>query len=401
MRIALVAVALLCGRAAQSQVPRPDTLTLAQAIQLAFAGNPMLRAVGLSAEAATHRVGPAGALPDPQLQFGLMNRMASDFGSTADPMTMNQLQLMQMIPFPGKLGSARNAARHTAAAAHLDADEQLRMLSAQVREAYFDVAYMDRALVVMSQTRGLLQDFQQVVTTMYGVGTGLQEDVLRAQVEVARMGEDIATMQAERIARAARLNTLLGRDATVPIGALELIATAMASRPALRAASERVAAAQASLTAARRELLPDFQVGVAYQARPAFPNMVSLMVGVSLPVFAGSRQLPARREMTAMAAMSDAELLALKNETTAQVIEARARAERDRNLIRLYRMEVLPQARAAVQSALSSYRVGRVNFMTLVDNQMTVNRYEIEAWRLAADELQAMGDLAALTGGTP
>ena len=414
MRIALVAVALLCGRAAQSQVPRPDTLTLAQAIQLAFAGNPMLRAVGLSAEAATHRVGPAGALPDPQLQFGLMNRMASDFGSTADPMTMNQLQLMQMIPFPGKLGSARNAARHTAAAAHLDADEQRRMLSAQVREAYFDVAYMDRALVVMSQTRGLLQDFQQVVTTMYGVGTGLQEDVLRAQVEVARMGEDIATMQAERIARAARLNTLLGRDATVPIGALELpedsaallpadslIATAMSSRPALRAASERVAAAQASLTAARRELLPDFQVGVAYQARPAFPNMVSLMVGVSLPVFAGSRQLPARREMTAMAAMSDAELLALKNETTAQVIEARARAERDRNLIRLYRMEVLPQARAAVQSALSSYRVGRVNFMTLVDNQMTVNRYEIEAWRLAADELQAMGDLAALTGGTP
>ena len=412
MRIALVALALLCVGTAHSQVPQSDTLRLAQAVQIALTSNPMLRAASLSAEAATHRVGPAGALPDPQLQFGLMNRMASGFGSTADPMTMNQLQLMQMIPFPGKLGSARDAARHTAAAAHLDADEQRRMLSAQVQEAYFDVAFMDRALVVMAGTKTLLQDFQQVATTMYGVGTGLQEDVLRAQVEVARMGEDIASMQQERTAGAARLNTLLGREATAPIGALELpedtstllaadslIGMADASRPALRAASERVAAAQASLTAARRELLPDFQVGVAYQARPAFPNMVSLMLGVSLPVFAGSRQLPARREMTAMAAMSDAELLGLRNETTAEVIEARARAERDRNLIRLYRNEILPQARAAVQSALASYRVGRVNFMTLVDNQMTVNRYEVEAWRLAADELQAVGDLNALTGG--
>ena len=413
MRIALVTVALLCGRVAHYQALQSDTLTLAQAIQLALAGNPMLRAASLSAEAATHRVSPAGSLPDPQLQFGLMNRMASDLGSTADPMTMNQLQLMQMIPFPGKLGSARDAARHIAAAAHLDADEQRRMLSAQVREGYFDLAYMDRALVVMGRTRSLLQDFQQVATTMYGVGSGLQEDVLRAQVEVAHMTEDIKTMEQERTAGAARLNTLLGREATVPVGALELpedtsplppadslIALAVAYRPALAAASERVAAANASLTAARRELLPDFQLGVAYQARPAFPNMVSLMIGVSLPVFAGSRQLPARREMAAMAAMSDAELLSLRNETTAEVIEARARADRDRTLIRLYRNEILPQGRAAVQSALASYRVGRVNFMTLVDNQMTVNRYEIEAWRLASDELQAMGDLAALTGGT-
>lgn len=392
----------------------PDTLRIADAIQLALAHNPMLRAAGFSADAATQRIGPAGALPDPQLQFGLMNRMASDLGSTADPMTMNQVQLMQMIPFPGKLGSARDAARHTAAAGHLDADDQRRMLGAQVRDAYFDLAYMDRALEVMGRTQGLLRDFLQVATTMYGVGTGLQGDVLRAQIEVARMDEEIRTMSQERIAGAARLNTLLGREATVAIGGLELpddtmplpsadslVAMALGSRPGLQAAAERVAAAQASRTAARRDILPDFQIGLAYQARPAFPTMVSFMVGVSLPVFAASRQLPARREMAALQAMSDAELLGLRNETTAQVIEARARAERDRSLTRLYQEDILPQARAAVQSALASYRVGRINFMTLVDDQMTVNRYDIETWRLKADELQAMGDLAALTGGTP
>jgi len=389
-----------------------DTLRLADALRLAQTTNPMLRASRAGAVAAAARVGPAGALPDPQLQFGLMNRMASEFRSTADPMTMNQVQLMQMLPWPGKLGGVRAAARHLAAAASADADGQGRMLAAQVRMAYYNVAYADRALDVMRRTLGLLRDFRDVTTTMYGVGTGLQQDVLRAQVEVARMTEEIARMGQDRIAAAARLNALLGRAATSPVGALELpdlpaadlpeadtlIAWALASRPALQAGTERVAAAEASLRAARRDLFPDFQLGIAYQARPAFPNMLSVMVGVNLPVFAGSKQLAMRREAGAMRDMSQADLANLRNETIAQLIETRARAEQDRNLGRLYRTSILPQSRAAVDAALASYRVGRVTFMQLIDNQMTVNRYDTESYRLLADYRQAVGELEALVG---
>ncbi len=389
-----------------------DTLRLVDALREATAANPMLQAARFSAVAAAQRVGPAGALPDPQLQFGLMNRMVSAFGSTADPMTMNQLQLMQMLPWPGKLGNARRAAELSASAAQADADDQALMIGAQVRMTYYEVASADRSLDVMRRTQGLLRDFLQVSTTMYAVGSAVQQDVLRAQVEVARMGEDITRMSQERVAMAARLNALLGRGAAVPIPAVELpeaaeslpavdslIALALAHRPALRAGAERVSAAQASLAGARRELYPDFQVGIAYQARPAYDNMVSLMVGISLPIFAGGRQLPMRRQMAAMRDMSTAELLNLRNETVARIVETRARAERDRDLARLYRSSILPQARSAVQAALGSYRVGQVSFMQLIDNQMTVNQYEIETIRLLADYQQALGDLIALTGG--
>ena len=389
-----------------------DTLRVSEAVRIARAANPMLRAARASATAAGQRIGPAGALPDPQLQLGLMNSMTSDFGSTADPMTMNQVQLMQMLPWPGKLGSAKRAARHTAQAATADADEQERMLAAQVRMAYYQTAFADRALGAMGQTRELLRTFADVSTTMYAVGSAVQQDVLRAQVEVARMGEEITRMAQERLAMAARLNTLLGRTALSPIAALELpeidagelppvdslIAWALEQRPALVAGAERVAAADASLSAARRELFPDFTVGLQYQQRPQFPSMVSLMLGFNLPLFAGGRQLPMRREMAAMREMAAAELAGAQNETTARIIETRARAVQDQNLIRLYRQSILPQARAAVQAALSSYRVGRVTFMTLVDNQMTVNRYETETYRLLADYAQALGELEALVG---
>ena len=410
----LIVAALLAGGAAgaAAQAVSADTLRLADALTRARALNPMLLAAQHAASAADARIPQAGALPDPQLQFGLMNRMVSDFRSTMDPMTMNQLQLMQMLPWPGKLGGARSAARHTAAAVQADAEDQARMLDAQVRMAYSDAAYMDRAVEVMGRTQELLRGFLEVSTTMYAVGSGAQQDVLRAQVEIGRMTEEIARMSQDRIAAAARLNALLGQEATSPIGPLQLsdpgsvelppvdslVAWAIEERPALRAGTERVAAAQTTLSAARRELYPDFQVGVSYQSRAAFPDMVSLMVGVNLPIFAGSKQLAMRREASAMRDMAAAELRSLRNETVARIVETRARAEQDRHLARLYRGSILPQARGAVQAALASYRVGRVSFMQLVDNQMTVNRYETEGIRVAADYNQAVGELEALVG---
>ena len=221
----LVAATLMLGSfgvCAAAQAGSSDTLRLADALRAAAAANPMLKAARLSAAAAEQRVSPAGALPDPELQLGLMNRMASAFGSTADPMTMNQVQLMQTLPWPGKLSGARRAAEHSAAAASADADEQTRMLLAQLRMTYFDVAYADRALAVMRNTQVLLRQFQDVSTTMYAVGSAVQQDVLRSQVEVARMAEEITRMEQERLAGATRLNALLGRDAMSPVGALEL-----------------------------------------------------------------------------------------------------------------------------------------------------------------------------------
>ena len=99
-----------------------------------------------------------------------------------------------------------------------------------------------------------------------------------------------------------------------------------------------------------------------------------------------------------MQSMEQAKEQNLYNETFAQLTELRAEAERARNLSGLYANAVLPQARAAVESALSAYRVGRVDYMTLVTNQMTVNRYEIESVRLAADYHRALARLEALVG---
>ncbi len=386
-----------------------DTLTLAEAVETARRANPALLAVRLRADAAMERVSPAGALPDPQLSFGFRN-WPTDF-DTDQRMTMNSVQLMQRFPWPGKLKFGQERMRRLAAADRLETEETEVVLVARVKSVYYQVAYIDRALRIMENTRALLREFYQVSTAMYGVGTGLQQDVLQAQVAIATMTEDITVMEQNRVAMVARLNALLGRAPAIAVDALQLPALteilpsqdslmglAAGLRPALRAARERAQAAEAGYRAARRTLYPDFTVTLAYGQRPQFENLVTLMFGISIPLWAGSRQLPFRREMAAMQAMEEAKELDLYNETFARIAELTAEANRARSLSQLYATAVLPQARAAVESALSAYRVGEVDYMTLVQNEMTVNRYEIKSVRLTADYQRAVAQIEALIG---
>ncbi len=404
---------LLAGQPLHAAAQQPgDTLRLADAVRSAQLANPMLAAQRLGADAAAERIRPAGTLPDPQLTLGLMNRPLSGFG-TGERMTMNQIQLSQMVPWPGKLALARERAERLASAESLSAAEAEAGLVAQVTARYYELAAIDRTVVILEHTRDLLRDFFDVSQTMYAVGQSPQQDVLQAQVAVAQMTEELTVMRQDRVATAARFNALLGQAAEAPVGSLDLpsiggtlpevdslMSVARRARPALLAAAERRRAAATGVRAAARERYPDLMFGVAYGQRPQFDDMASVMIGLNLPLRSGSRQGPLRREMEALEARSAALVDDLANETYAQLVEARAEAERARELGTLYATAIIPQAGAAVESALSAYRVGQVDYMTLVENQMTVNRYQIELVRITARFHQAVARIDALLGNT-
>jgi len=222
-------------------------------------------------------------------------------------------------------------------------------------------------------------------------------------------------MEAMRAAAAARLNAVLGQPAETPVPAVALPALPLVLPPAdtLRAWAEagrpllaegRIGVAQAEDRArlARRELWPDLTVGLQYGQRAdpemGTERMGSLMLGFSVPVFARQRQLRMRDEAAAMREMADAELADARVQVDARITELLAELDRARTLVRLYRGEVLPQAEAAVRSSLSSYRVGAVDFMALVDAQMTVNRSRQELDALRAEYGRALAELEMAVG---
>ncbi|MFQ5535990.1 MAG: TolC family protein [Gemmatimonadota bacterium] len=414
---ALAALLLLpAGAAGQAGPPPEARLRLEDVLRDLEARNPRLRAVRSVASAAGAREPEASTLPDPMVQLGLMNVGLPDLNADMAMTMAPAVQLTQMFPFPGKLSLKGEIASLGTAMAVAGSDEVWWALREKASTLFYGIYAVDRQLEVMHATLDLLKDFQEVARSMYRTGKGLQADVLRADVEVARMDGEIERMQARRVALAARLNALLDYPADRPVAApaldslplqvpdkATLSAWAEENRPVLEKLRLGVEQARTRVELARKEIWPNFSVGVQYgqRDRGSGPErMGSAMVGFSIPVHAGSRQYAFREEAAAMADVAEADLGDVRAAVDARIDELLADLRQARTLIRLYREEILPQARTTVQSSFSAYRVGAVDFMTLVDAQMSVNRFEGEYYKLLSQYGSALAALESAVGRT-
>lgn len=422
LAVVIVALQLVQPTGAHSQVPAqrnasegsPAAVRLGDLFAQIQDANPRLAAARSLAQAARARVPGATRPPDPQIQFGLMNYTVPNLG----PMPvvgMRQLQVMQMLPLGGKLALAGRVAGAQAAASNERVQDVAWELRNDIAMSFYDLYATEHRLDVMRESVRILQDIESTAAAMYRVGEGRQADVLRAQVEVARMAEDTVRMQAMRQAMVARVNALLDHPLDVPVGSPALPqfpdsiprrewldSLARDNRPMIRAGLESVRGAESAEQLARKEIWPDLVVGAQYAQRGGdmggTEHMGSLMVGASLPIFARDRQYRMREETGAMREMAQADVSMMRADTRGKLGEAYANLTRARNLARLYRGTVLPQAMATVSSALAAYRAGTVDLMTLLDDQMTVNKYRQELSALDADQGKAWAELEMLTG---
>ena len=411
----LVAFLLAAPAGAAAQATRPGApLSLDAVHQRVADANPMLASLRAEAAATAYRVEPASALPDPTLEIGTLNR---DLGNDLALMPfsgMNMLGLRQMLPMGGVLGSAgqaaearRDAAEATATAGGLE----LRTMTTMV---FLDLWATDRSLGIAIETRELVRAAARAAEAMYRVGRGRQADVVRAQAEVTRMSEEIVRMDALRRQEAAALGRLLDLDldpdtlavaepafpAAIP-GPDSLVSLALDRRPALAAGEARVVAAEADVSRAAGMRWPELELGVQYGWRPmerGTDRMLSVMADVSLPIWAGRKQNRMLDEAHAMARKDAEDLRDLRAATRGEVRTAWERWSEAVRLGSLYLGDLLPQARAALAAADAAYGVGEVDFMTLLDAQMTLNRIRQEQFRIAAARGNALATLEELTG---
>jgi outer membrane protein TolC len=417
--LALLPALLLAGIAvpAWAQAARPGAPLTLEAVHRRLAeANPLLAALRAEASAAAFRVAPASALPDPMLELGTLNRDLGD-GLALMPFSgMNIVGLRQALPLGGVLGAAGRAAgarREAALARVTAAGFELRRMAAT---AFLEVYATDHGLAIAAETRELVRASARGAEAMYRVGRGRQADVVRAQAEVTRMTEEIIRKEAMRRQEVAALGRLLDLDldpdtiavaeptfpATIP-EADSLVALALARRPALAAGEARLAAAEADVNRAAGMRWPELELGVQYGWRPmdgTTDRMLSVTAGVSLPVWAGRKQHRMLDEARAMSRMDTLELRGLAADTRGAVRAAWVRWSEAGRLGDLYRGELLPQARAALAAADAAYGVGEVDFMTLLDAQMILNRVRHEPFRLAAARGIALAELEELTGTT-
>ena len=408
-RTLLYQLALLFAPVAlRGQSPAPGDTLLARLTTEALATSPSVLRGDALARAATARVRPAGALPDPMVSVGVMDLTLPRFGFRESDFTEVDVEITQQFPWPGMRGAQTGAARAMSASAHEEVAALRRETTVRVAELYYRLRYVVSARTALAGQRTRLQGAVEIATTRYSTGSAPQTDPLQARTAVARLGADDATLAAEEASLRADLKAVRGVSTGEQLVIAPLLPDSLpailqevdtehaahlaavdplADHPRLAA---RRADVEASRETARAEALsarPDFEVSTRYGARPLGADFFSAFVGVRIPLWAGRKQ-----RLTAEAANLDAtaaqqrlneERSMLGAELERTLASARAGAARLHILVD----SVLPLAREGVDVALRSYGTGRGDFQSVLTAEETRYQVEVETAGVAAEHL--------------
>jgi len=395
--------------------PDKPVMNVEQLIEEAVQNNPEILATKKRWEVFKEKVPQARALPDPMFGFGIIS-LPTNFSFRDEDMTMKEISISQMFPFYGKRKLMGEMAENEAEALSNEIQERINRIIKEVKAAYYELSHVYRTSEVVHRNKRILEDFAKIAETRYAVGEGIQQDVLKAHVEISKMVDELIMLDQRRRALGAKLIALLNRAPETPVGipeevtfrklplmVEELQKQAVDINPTLKAMKKMIEAKEKAHDLAKREYYPDFNFKFAYGQRDNAPDMtrrdmLTGMMELNIPIFYKTKQDRKVAETKADALNWEAQYRAMKNEVLFMVADMATMAHQRERQHELYRTGIIPQASLQVNSAMSAYRVGKVDFMTLLDSQMTLYRYELEYHQTITEYEKSVANLEAVVG---
>ena len=389
--------------------------------------NPTLAAARYAVVAAQARVPQAGMPADPLLGFRIKD-MPTTFSWVRENATEKQIEFQQSYPFPGKLGLREEIAGKEALVARADEEVEAFSLVDAVRLAFIDIFVVDKNIGLTLERQAMLRDLRDIATSKYQVGPGLQQDVLNADVALARLHSTLIELARRRESREIRLGVLLDRPSVavnplgvLPAGELTLEAgqieeMALAANPRIRRLAQAVARDELTVALARRAPLPDMEFDADYGLRndaTAFsagkanpvtavdrPDLLGARIMFDVPVFYYWKQREQLAEVEANLNRTRSRLMAERDQTLGTLHDLMARYRQHAQVARSFEQEVLPLAHSSLAAAVSAYQVDKVDFLTVLAAEEELNNYEADYWNNLAERFRDLVQIDDVAGGS-
>jgi outer membrane protein, heavy metal efflux system len=365
--------------------------------------------------AAQEAVRPAGALEDPEAAFLIKDLPTNTWSFSQDDMTQKMFELTQKVPFPGKRRLRSEVAESQAQADGLAYRDKINEIRSKVIMGYWSLALAYAGFDITQKNKQFWEQVVQVAETRYGVGQGMQADVLQAQVELGTYLDRLFQWTQKQESIRGDLNALRSRPPQTLIPAPqplkprpfnlkleELLATAEA-RPQLHAVKALVAKQEKAVDLAKKDYYPDFTLGLGYGLREnredlKRSDMFSSKFMINLPIWHASKIKPRIREEQAKQEAAKDAYQSTWNQLSAAIKDRHAKLQRLHQQITLYNQGIIPQARQAAAASLASYSVGTLDFSRLYQNQIAAFNAELALQEYLKDFEENWAELEWLVG---
>ncbi len=394
-----------------------DVLLLEDLVEKAVEQNPQLQSYYSATLADSAKIPQSGAFPDPILSLNILNLPTNSFAFDQEPMTGKQVALKQMFPFPGKLGLREKISMEDVAISKANYNEYRNLMIKDLKIEYYDLFFIDKAIEITDKNQRLLQEFAKIAETKYAVGKGLQQDVLKAQVELSKIIDRVIQLEQKREVKQAQINTILNQSVNLPLGkpvepefiifekTLDTLQNlARSNRPLLMAWEAARKQSSLKVNLAKKEYWPDFSIFLAYTQRDKLGNsnpgydFLSGGISLNIPLYFGSKQSKKVEETKYTRSMIDERYRQVLNQIFFELENKLTSAEKNAKLVELYKTGIIPQASQTVESALIGYQTDKVDFLTLINNQITLFNYQIDYYRVLSDYHKDIASIEFVTG---
>ena len=407
-RTALLLAGLLAGPVwSQEETALDPRAELAEYARYAEQHNPKLKQALTRYQAALAKVSSASAWVDPRLTYGYFARPVE---TRTGPQEM-RFSAAQTFPWKGKLDLKGRIAQQEAEVEGQRYEATRRLLIFEVKAAYYDCYFLERAIAVTEGNLRLLAHLEEVGRTRYRSGTGEHAPVLKAQVELGRLEDQLRSLRQQRRPAAARLNAALGRAATAPIALPDsLPATALdldeevlkerlqAANPMLQMRQVQARVQSLGVELAGKQFYPDLTVSLDYihiGDRGANPLMA--MATLNLPLWRSSYEAGQRAaKLSHQAALQG---VADEENRLAAELELALYKQRDaQSRSALYRDSLLPKAEQALNVTQRAFAADRSDFLAVIDAQRTLLEFQLAYERARTDQALHWAEIEKLVG---
>jgi len=377
--------------------------------------NPQIEAARHGFEAAKQVPTQVSTLPDPQftLQHFSVGSPRPFAGYTNSEFAYIGLGVSQDIPYPGKLRLKGEIAKREADVSQQQIESVRRSVLAELKAAYFQLAYLLKTLAILQQDGELLKQVQQAADARYRSGMGTQQDLLQAQLQQTKLLREIAMHHLEVGKLEAQIKQLLNRPQDSPdIEAAELVemplvqtyaellAAAEVQNPEIASAKKMIEKQSLQVDLARKDFYPDFNVQYMWQRTDPtqFRAYYMLSVGVRVPIYRGRKQRPELAQAEAEKLRAGSELQAQSQQIAAELRGQYVQAQQTSELLRIHREGLSPQSRSEFQAALATYQSNKQDFQALLAAFLDLLHFDEEYWQNVAEYETSIARLEQITG---
>ncbi len=407
--LCLVGALLTQASWAESQSDHNESFTARDLVAWVWERNPGLAELQAALDVTVERIDPAGSLDDPTLSYAFAPRT---FGR--DGQGLNQkIEFSQSIPWPGTLAARRASATHKVSAARRDIDVLRLELAAVAQSAYAEWYYLHQSLAIHHRTHQLLTELHLTTEVRYAAGKALQQDVLRAELELRKLDRHFLQLKRVEASLLAQINALLNRDPSTPLPEIvrvnlpttipllaELQTNIIDGHPALMRLESQLASKSADVTVAKKAFFPDLRVTAGYNSlwdeadkRP--------IVGISINVPLNRTK---RRSTLSSAEAAVQRVRWRREEQRAQLLgevaKAHAAVRESLDAVKLYESSLLPLAREYFLAARADYESGAGSFLSVIAAERQQLNTEDELERNRADLQRRRSELERASGVT-